>query len=275
MPRESCYFWIVPALRQPAFRELALKQLADYDAHELGRIFERSQPVESEDAAYTLQIEVARLRVARGERVAGFKIGCVSEIVRKQLQMERALFGHVWASELHESGARLQPAAYAKLSIEGEFAVRLARDIPDGQWLQTHKHDALAAMFPVIELHNYVLRSKHRSVELIANNGIHAGAVVPANENPATDPDLLLIEPISVYRNGELLGETWGDSVPGGPFAGLCQLAEHLLLYGIHLKKGQIVLTGTPLPLYPVQAGDRIEVRTRNFGEVNVLLCGE
>ena len=143
----------------PAIHDLALKQLSDYDAHTPGRIFEGPPPIDSEDQAYALQMEVARLRVERGERLAGYKIGCVSEVIRKQLGMDRALFGHVWCSELHLSGVALDPKTYANLAIEGEFAVRLAVDIPDRQWLENHRREALAAMFPVIELHNYVFRA--------------------------------------------------------------------------------------------------------------------
>ena len=224
--------------------------------------------MDSQTAAYALQMEVAKLRIARGERLAGYKIGCVSDVVRRQLGMDRALFGHVWASELHESGTELDPAAHANLAIEGEFAVRLAADIPDAQRFESHKQQALAAIFPVIELHNYLLRSQHPAVELIANNGLHAGAVLPTAETGATDPDLLLDETIAVFINGEKEGETRGGSVPGGPFQSLCRLAEHLAVYGIQLQKDQIVLTGTPLPLYPVAVGDSIEVRTRHLGEV-------
>ncbi len=249
---------------------LARKQLAGYDAHDPGRIFDGALPIESQADAYALQMEVAKLRVARGERIAGYKIGCISDVVRKQLKINRALFGHVWASELHQSGAELDPACYANLAIEGEFAVRLAADIPDARWLESHREEAVGAFFPVIELHNYVLRSAHAALELIANNGIHAGAVLPLHEGGPTQADMLVSEPISVFKNGELLGETRSDTVPGGPFASLLQLAGHLELYGIRLKRGQLILTGTPLPLYRVQEGDRIEVRTRHLGQVNM-----
>jgi len=253
----------------PDPRELALKQLADYDAHDPGRAFDGHPPVESNADAYALQMEVAKLRISRGEQLAGYKIGCVSEVIKKQLGIDRALFGHVWCSELHLSEAELDPTMFANLAIEGEFAVRLAADIPNPQWLQTHKRKALAAIFPVIELHNYVLRSTHTALELIANNGIHAGAVLPPDENGLTDPDLLLDEPVSIYKNGENVGECLGDAIPGGPYGSLCQLAVDLAQHGIHLKKGQVILTGTPLPLYRVEGGDRIQVRTRNFGTVS------
>jgi 2-keto-4-pentenoate hydratase len=253
----------------PDLRKLARKQLADYDAHDPGRAFDGHPPVESEADAYALQMEVAKLRILRGEQLAGYKIGCVSEVIKNQLGIDRSLFGHVWCSELHLSEAELDPTVYANLAIEGEFAVRLAADIPDPQWLQAHKRKALAAIFPVIELHNYVLRSTHTALELIANSGIHAGAVLPPEENSLTDPDSLLDEPISVYKNGENVGDCLGGAIPGGPYASLCELAGNLALHGIYLQQGQVVLTGTALPLYPVKGGDRIQVRTRNFGTVS------
>lgn len=40
----------------------------------------------------------------------------------------------------------------------------------------------------------------------------------------------------------------------------MVRLAGHLAQFGRFLRRGQIVLTGSPLPLYPVAAGERIEV---------------
>ena len=41
----------------------------------------------------------------------------------------------------------------------------------------------------------------------------------------------------------------------------LAKVAGHLASTGGALKPGQIVLTGSPLPLYPVWPGDHIVVR--------------
>src|SRR4051812_49868965 len=68
----------------PDLRELALKQLADYDAHDPGRAFDGHPPVESHADAYALQMEVAKLRISRGEQLAGYKNRCVSGEIKKQ-----------------------------------------------------------------------------------------------------------------------------------------------------------------------------------------------
>ena len=154
--------------------------------------------------------------------------------------------------------------------LKGSLHFACRRVFPTVDWLQQHKHEAFASIFPIIELHNYVLRGADTALEMIANNALHAGIVLPADQKTVpNDLDQLSDEPIWVLKNGQVLGRTTASGVPGGPFGSVCQLVSHLALYGIRLKKDQIILTGSPLALYPVQPGDRIEVRSGHFGEVS------
>jgi 2-keto-4-pentenoate hydratase/2-oxohepta-3-ene-1,7-dioic acid hydratase in catechol pathway len=75
------------------------------------------------------------------------------------------------------------------------------------------------------------------------------------------DPDELLNPPLSVWKNGERLGTETGRALQDGPFGSVMRLVEYLERFGRTLRSGQLVLTGSPLPLYRVTAGDRIEVR--------------
>jgi len=243
--------------------EIARRQLADYDAHRPGRIFEDAAFTLTIAEAFEVQRQVAALRAARGEAVAGYKIGCISEAVQRQLGLDRPAFGHLFVTELYRSGAVLDAAAYDGLAVEGEFAVRMAGDL------------SIASVFPVIELHNNVFRGTVRTPqELIANNALHAGVVLPPLEIPWPDPAELVHETISVFRNGELLGAANGGAIPGGPFASLAKVAEHLACVGGALKPNQIVLTGSPLPLYPVRPGDHIVVRGPQSTEVELFVRG-
>jgi len=57
-------------------RGLAARQLADYRARTPGTFFaEEDQPRLTLDDAYAVQAEVAGLRGAEGESVAGYKVG--------------------------------------------------------------------------------------------------------------------------------------------------------------------------------------------------------
>jgi 2-keto-4-pentenoate hydratase len=247
---------------EPDIRALAQQQLADYDAHRPGLIFAGGADFLNVAQAYALQLEVARLRQARGEMLAGFKVGCVSEAIRRQFGLDRAVFGHVWASEIHPNGVALDSAHFADLAIEGEFAFRLAEDIPSVEALSDEPTRFLASAEVLIELHNYLFRAQPPTAqELVANNALHAGVVLSAEPPHNCPPEQLLDEKVSVFRNGELLGTATGQALPGGPLGSLAQLTEHLALHGIRLRRGQLVLTGSPLPLYRVSAGDHIQVR--------------
>ena len=241
--------------------QVAAGQLADYDRHCPGHLLVEGHALTIPEA-YGVQFRVAALRHSRGEPVAGYKIGCMSETVRAQLGLDRPVFGHVFETEIHSSGCLLDLSRYDGLAIEGEFAVRLACDIPGAAWLHAHGQEAIAAFFPVIELHNYVFRgSSGRASELIANNAFHAGLVVPLFEERLRQSEDLMNQPISVWLNSEKRGSSQSGAIPGGPLASVRALATHLEHFGIRLQRGQLVLTGSPLPLYPVNPGDHVEVR--------------
>jgi 2-oxopent-4-enoate/cis-2-oxohex-4-enoate hydratase len=187
--------------------------------------------------------------------------------MQAQLGLRHPVFGHIYRTELHRSGVQLDPAQYDGLAIEGELAVRLAQDIPNLEWLRGHRREAIATGFAVIELHNYVFRnSPHTAQELIGNNAIHAGVVLPLEEAKIPDPDELLDQPLSVWKNGERLGTATGRAMRDTPFDSVMRLVEHLERFGRTLERGQLVLTGSALPLYGVTAGDRIEVRCDKLG---------
>jgi 2-keto-4-pentenoate hydratase len=256
-------------------QQLAARQLADYDRARPGTWFGSANPALSVAEAYEVQFRVARLREARGERVAGYKVGCVSRTMRQQLGLDRPVFGHVWESELRPSGCTLDPAGFDGLAVEGEFAVRAADDVPSADWLRRNP-GVLATALAVVELHHYVFRGPpaERAAELVANNAIHAGVVLPGGEAAVPGADALTGVAVRVSRNGEVLGEATGAELEDGPLAGVVRLAEHLAGHGRRLLRGQLVLTGSPLPLWRVSAGDRVEVRCDAWGQVAAVRVG-
>ncbi len=92
--------------------------------------------------------------------------------------------------------------------------------------------------------------------------------MIPNDEPALAEPEQILTETIRVHLNDELLGTADAATIPGGPLASLVQLVGRLHSFGIHPKKDQILLTGSPLPLYRVRAGDRIRVQCPNLGSV-------
>jgi len=232
-----------------ALAELADRQWRDYRAREPGTCFADTGFVLDLPQAYDLQQAVSALRVAAGDRVIGYKVGCTGPGTVAQFGMEGPIRGYLYESEIRHTGDELEMAAFAHMAIEGEMALRIG---DDGQ---------IAAAFPVIELHHFVFRARRKTLaELVANNGLNAGIVLPEEAWLSSRTYLAKDALLSVRVNGSVLGS--GDlwPLPGGPLASLGWLRRHLAEFTLTLVPGQIVLAGTPLDLYPVKSGDHIAV---------------
>ncbi len=164
-------------------QELAQRMLADYDARTPGRLF--AEPIDLTTVqAYALQAEIARLRKERGERVIGYKVGCTSPAVQQQLGIGEPIFARIFDTSCFPCGAKLSYRCYANLAVEGELAVRLGQAVSAPSVALDECRAAIRAVFPVIELHHYVLRSPQPALaELIANGGMHAGFVLKAGRH--------------------------------------------------------------------------------------------
>ncbi len=232
-----------------ALAELADRQWRDYRAREPGTCFADTGFVLDLPQAYDLQQAVSALRVAAGDRVIGYKVGCTGPGTVAQFGIEGPIRGYLYESEIRHTGDELDMAAFAHLAIEGEMALRIG---DDGQ---------IAAAFPVIELHHFVFRAPRKTLaELVANNGLNAGIVLPEEAWLSSRTYLAKDALLSVRVNGSVLGS--GDlwPLPGGPLASLGWLRRHLAEFTLTLVPGQIVLAGTPLDLYLVESGDHIAV---------------
>ena len=97
---------------------------------------------------------------------------------------------------------------------------------------------------------------------------MHAGVVLPDDEGLFHSANEPLDEKISVLRDGVVLGVTTGRASPAGPLASLIFLVQELRRIGKSLCGDQIVLAGSPLPLYRVEPGDEFEVNCERLPRV-------
>lgn len=229
---------------------LAARMLRDYDRHTPGPPFADGLRL-SIDEAYRLQSRVARRRQERGERVVGYKIGCVAPVNQARHGLSHPVWGRLWSSEQHPSGATLPQGDFANLAVEAELGVTLGHDVGRDVHGMTQVLAAVAQVVVAVELHNLVLRGGDPTgPELIANNAIHAGVVrSPDIEAPpaGTVVDLALeIDGANV--------DAWSDRRwPHDVLSAVPWLARELARHGHRLEAGQLVLVGAwgpPRPLH-------------------------
>ena len=232
-----------------SLRSLARRQWRDYQWGTPGTMFADPGLSLTLDEAYNIQMEFAGLRCAGGDAVVGYKVGCIGPGVVEQFGMSGPIHARLFRSELHRSGTTLRHKDYANPAIEGEMAFRIG---VDGE---------IAAAFPVIELHQFVFRAPRKTLaELVANNGINVGAVIPQGLESASLEDWTNARTLSISINGVSVesGGLW--AMAGGAPEAVEWLRGDLRRFGKALNPGDLVLGGTPLGLHPVQAGDHVIV---------------
>jgi 2-keto-4-pentenoate hydratase len=197
--------------------------------------------------AYAVQRQYVRLQMqARGVGPVGYKIGLTSKRMQDMCGIDSPIAGVVLADRVHASGTRLSAAAYGRVGVEFEIAVRLKRDLVPGGDVPTLKDVAAAvdAVCPAIEVVDD-RSGDYRALDvlsLIADNSWNAGIVL--GEFVRAWPELTTIEG-TVSVDGKAIDRGSGRDVLGHPFHPVAWLATHLAEQGVGLRAGDIVMTGS------------------------------
>ena len=243
----------------------ANKILEDYDFKNPGVIFKEKKIITNEDALL-IQSNVARLREKRGEKVIGYKIGCVSKDTQKKMGFNQPACGYLWKSELYASGVELNKKDYTNPAMEAEFGVILNRDIKPDLASFDYILQSIEGIYPLIEIHNLVFYgSEPYGAELLANNAIHAGVILGSEiklPSDKTETDLKLIydkEVIDIWTN-----KIW----PNDMLSEIEWLIKEQARKNNYLKKGDLILTGAYGFPVPINEKKLVEVTSSAFGNV-------
>ena len=239
-------------------KDIAKMQWKDYQSNTPGTFFAKNNKELSIEDAYSIQLEYSKLRCIDGDIVSGFKVGCTGPGVVEQFGFSGPIYGHIFQSEINSSGKEIEYKNFTNLSIEGEMAVIVGKNLE------------IVSAFPVIELHNFIFRAKKKSLsELITNNAINAGIVICNKSNFKPINNWSKYKSLSVKINNTVVdkGNLW--AMPGGPSESICWLKNKLIENRLYLKPGNLVLTGTPLSLHTVKIGDDIRIMLDDYEFVN------
>ena len=243
----------------------ANKILEDYDFKNPGVIFKEKKIITNEDALL-IQSNVARLREKRGEKVIGYKIGCVSKDTQKKMGFNQPACGYLWKSELYASGVELNKKDYTNPAMEAEFGVILNRDIKPDLASFDYILQSIEGIYPLIEIHNLVFYGNEPyGAELLTNNAIHAGVVLGSEiklplEKVETDLELIYDKEVI---------DTWTNKIwPNDMLSEIEWLIKEQARKNNYLKKGDLILTGAYGFPVPINEKKLVEVTSSAFGDV-------
>jgi 2-keto-4-pentenoate hydratase len=217
------------------------------------------------ERAYDVQDRCIAARLAAGERVVGWKIGCTSRAIQQQFGLTQPICGRLLAPHIYPDGAEFSVGQFTDCAVEPEMVFHIGRDLSEGMDAVDLRR-SIEAVSAGIELHNYRFwHGQPSSQELIASNGIHAGLVIAqqAGLSPETNLDL---EETCLFVNDVLVVAGIGAEIMGGPLNSLRWLVLHLAKKGLRVQAGDLVIPGSAVKLVKVAAGEKVEVRFASVG---------
>lgn len=240
----------------------------------LAPLTERWAAISIEDA-YRISLYGIERRVAEGDRIVGKKIGVTSAAVQKMLNVHQPDFGFITEQMSFSDGARISLSAHKLIQprAEGEIAFQLKHSLLGPGVTEADVLAATEYVMPCFEIvdsriHDWRIRIQ----DTVADNASCGVFVLGDSKVDPRELDLPNLR-MQVFKNDRLISEGLGSAVQGNPLTAVAWLANTLGMFGISLKTGEIILSGSLVPLEPAAAGDCFSLTIDGLGSARVSFC--
>ena len=223
------------------------------------------------DDAYAISLDVLARREADGERVIGKKIGLTSKPVQDLFGVDRPDFGFLTERMQVADGASV-PIAGNLIAprAEAEIAFFLKSDlvgpgITDADVLAAT--ESICACFEIVD--SRIEGWNIGIVDTVADNASCGIFVLGEDRADPRGLDLPNLR-CEVFRNGKRESVGYGSAVQGSPLTAVAWLANTLGAYGVALKAGDVILSGSLVPLLPALPGDEFVTEISGLGSASI-----
>jgi 2-keto-4-pentenoate hydratase len=211
------------------------------------------------ETAYAIQSQWTDLRLGRGERIVGRKIGLTSKAVQQQLGVGEPDYGTLWESSFYEAkdGRVTIPGSdFIQPRIEGEVAFLIGESLREPSITPERILAATEACALGIEIvDSRIADWKIKLIDTIADNASYGGFTLRPWDRHMRETDLSALE-MRVSYNGVPAGEALGSAVLGNPARSAAWLANKLLEFGVSLEPGDVIISGAFMKMLPFRSGD-------------------
>jgi 2-oxopent-4-enoate/cis-2-oxohex-4-enoate hydratase len=264
------------AAAEPAARAAAVAAIAE-ELHAAWRERRTLPPLRTShpwltiDDAYAISLGFMARRTAAGERIVGKKIGVTSKAVQDMLGVHQPDFGFLTdAMQVPDGGTIVIGERMIQPRAEAEIALILGAPLKGPGVSEADVLAAtasVAACFEIVD--SRIDRWDIRIVDTVADNASCGLFVLGARRISPRGLDLAAME-VRVRKNGAPLSRGFGSAVQGSPLAAVAWLANTLGAYGVSLDAGDVILSGSLVPLETTRPGDVFELELDHLGGASV-----
>ena len=220
------------------------------------------------DDGYRIQRAGIGLRVARGEVIAGYKMGLTSKAKREQMGLAQSVYGVLTDAMRIPDGGEFRIARAIHPKVEPEIALVTSRELR-GDIELDEAVGAIASVCAALE----ILDSRYRGfryfslADVVADNSSCSHFVLAKDARMPRGLDLARLK-MRILVDGTLKAEAESSAVLGNPVESLVQLVA--LLRGEKLPAGSLVLTGAAAGAEPLSAGQLVKLEVTALAPVSL-----
>lgn len=223
------------------------------------------------DVAYDIQRAGIALRLERGERLVGMKMGLTSQAKMDQVGVHEPIYGHLTSDMMRSSGDDLHIKEQIHPRIEPEIAFVMGREL-SGDVTALEALDAVDWVVAALE----VIDSRYRDFQftlpdVVADNASSTRFFLGTTRRRPDEIDLGNLGMV-MSVNGEVIATGSSAAILDHPLHSLAALSAMLHRRGEALRPGQIVLAGGATAAKHVMAGDVVELEVDQLGRVTAFV---
>ena len=247
---------------------------AEITGQQIG-LLSQGNPGMTLDEAYAVQRALVEKKKETGRKIIGWKIGLTSRAMQDALKIDTPDSGVLFDDMRFDNGATVPQGRFIQPRIEAEIAFVMKSALTGAATLE----EILAAteyICPCLELlDTRILRFDPNSgalrkiVDTVSDNASNGGVVLGTGRHDPAEFDMRHIGAI-VLRNDEVEETGLGAGVLNDPVTSVIWLSERLESYGMSIRAGDIVLSGSFVRPVEARSGDRFLADFGAFGEVRI-----
>jgi 2-oxo-3-hexenedioate decarboxylase len=216
--------------------------------------------------AYSVQRHGIDLRLNRGERIIGMKLGFTSRAKMSQMGVHDLIWGLLTDGMIVEDGGHVDLTNYIHPRVEPEVAFLIGQRL-SGTVTAAHALTTVRAVAPALEvIDSRYANFKFNLADVVADNCSSAGLVVGPWQ-PATG-DLGNLG-VLLELNGRAIQYGSTAAILGHPVRALAAAARLITTVGLSIEPGWVVLAGAATAAEPLALGMHVRACVERIGSAS------
>ncbi|WP_454812868.1 2-keto-4-pentenoate hydratase [Paenarthrobacter nitroguajacolicus] len=244
------------------------------DAKETGKpldeLFGKVDLEGSRRDAFRVAQEVVRRKVARGDKVIGFKLGNIAQAMQDKFGVAEADYGYLLAGQLYPESLPIPGSEFIAPFVELEPGFVLKADLGGPHVTVTDVISATDYVVPAVEIIDSRIKDWNIGIfDTMADGGSCGGVILGAKPRKLSEIDLGNVAG-EIRFDGKVVATGNTGEICGNPVSAIAWLCRKVWEeYGLTFKAGDLLLAGSCLAAEKLPPGTKVTGSFEGWGDIH------